>query len=91
MEPVPQELSEEEAKYILGAQANVWTEYITTPEQVEYMVLPRMSALDEVVWTPAEEKNWENFEERLEKLVKRFDQLGYNYATHLFEEEQTKD
>ena len=90
-EPVPGELSKEEEKHILGAQANVWTEYITTPEHVEYMVLPRMSALAEVVWTPAKEKNWDNFVQRLEKLVERFDQLGLNYATHLFDKEQTQN
>ncbi|MGN6163975.1 MAG: beta-N-acetylhexosaminidase, partial [Flavisolibacter sp.] len=51
-EPVPKELNEQEAKYVLGAQANLWTEYITTAEHVEYMVLPRMLALAEVVWSP---------------------------------------
>lgn len=85
-EPVPGALSNEEAKHILGAQANVWTEYITTPDQVEYMVLPRMSALAEVVWTPAEEKNWDGFLLRLEKLTERFDQLKLNYAKHVFEQ-----
>ncbi len=50
--PIPKELTEEEAKYVLGAQANVWTEYILTPANVEYMVLPRMLALAEVVWSP---------------------------------------
>lgn len=84
-EPTPNVLTAEEAKHILGAQANVWTEYMKTPEQVEYMILPRMSALAEILWTPEEDQNFNSFKERLETLVKRFDQLGYNYAKHVFE------
>jgi hexosaminidase len=78
-EPIPSELTNEEAKYILGAQANLWTEYILSPEHAEYMVLPRMSALSEVVWTEAEQKDFENFKSRLEKLVLRFEFKNYNY------------
>ena len=63
-EPVPPELSAEEARFILGAQGNVWTEYIKTWSHVEYMVLPRMLALAEVVWTPAELKDWSSFRQR---------------------------
>lgn len=54
--PVPPELNVQEARHILGAQANVWTEYIATPEHVEYMVFPRMLALSEVLWTPRGKK-----------------------------------
>ena len=86
LNPTPKELNEEEAKYILGAQGNIWTEYIKTPEHVEYMALPRMSALAEVDWTPQDKKDWEDFKSRLEVLSKRYDALGYNYATHVFEE-----
>ncbi|MFM9587684.1 family 20 glycosylhydrolase, partial [Streptomyces caniscabiei] len=50
-EPLPKQLNAEEAKYVLGAQANVWTEYITNPNKVEYMIFPRMSALSEVLWS----------------------------------------
>lgn len=85
-EPTPEVLSAQEAKHILGAQANVWTEYMKTPEHVEYMILPRMSALAEILWTPKEDQNWEDFKERLETLVKRFDKLGYKYAKHVFED-----
>jgi hexosaminidase len=81
-EPTPEILSETEAKYILGAQGNVWTEYMTTAEQVEYMVLPRMSALSEVVWSSKEIRNWEDFQYRLLFLAKRFDAMGYHYAKH---------
>ncbi len=59
-EPVPKELNEQQAKFVLGAQANLWTEYITTPEQVKYMILPRMLALAEVVWSPKEIRNWQS-------------------------------
>lgn len=56
-EPVPQILTPEEAKHIVGIQANLWTEYIPTYSQVEYMELPRMAALSEVQWTMPEKKN----------------------------------
>jgi hexosaminidase len=79
-EPIPKELNAAEAKYVLGAQANLWTEYVTTAEHVEYMVLPRMLALAEVVWTPKENKNWENFNERLQNQFKAFGQKGLHYS-----------
>lgn len=81
-EPTPSELTEEEAKYILGAQGNVWTEYMPTWEIVEYKVLPRMTALSEVVWSSKENRNWEDFQKRLQNISKRYDALGYNYAKH---------
>jgi len=84
-EPIPKELSDEESKYILGAQANVWTEYIKDSDHVEYMVVPRAAALAEVVWTPKEKKDWENFKNRLKVLAKRYDELDFNYAKHVFE------
>ena len=58
--PIPKELSEEESKYILGAQANLWTEYINTPEHAEYMLFPRIAALSEVVWEHQIQKNTKN-------------------------------
>lgn len=78
-EPVPTELTNEEVKHILGAQANVWTEYITTPEHVEYMVLPRLCALSEVVWTDPKIKDFEDFKSRLSKHVLRLEFKHYNY------------
>ena len=62
-------LTEEQAKHILGAQANLWTEYIPTSEQAEYMVLPRMAALAEVQWTQLEKKDYTNFTTRLAGLI----------------------
>ena len=56
-EPVPDGLTSEEEQHILGAQGNVWTEYILTPGHAQYMTLPRMAALAEVVWSPKESRN----------------------------------
>ncbi len=64
-EPVPEHLTPDEARHVLGAQGNVWTEYIKTGEHVEYMVFPRILALSEVVWSPQEARNWERFVSRL--------------------------
>lgn len=79
-DPVPKELNEEEAKYILGAQGNVWTEYMAYPSKIEYMIFPRMSALSEVLWTPKEKKNWISFEQRLPQQLKRYELWKANYS-----------
>ena len=81
-EPTPKELTEEESKYVLGAQGNVWTEYMTTPEHVEYMILPRLTALSEVVWSSKDSRNWDDFQKRLKKIVLQYDEMNLNYATH---------
>jgi hexosaminidase len=78
-EPVPKELTAEEAKYILGGQGNVWTEYLKTPEAVEYMAFPRMLALSEVVWSRAEDKNFDDFQRRLGAQFPRLDRQNVNY------------
>ncbi len=83
-EPVPAVLTPEEAKYIVGVQGNLWTEYIPTYSQVEYMELPRMAALSEVQWMKPEKKNYENFLSRVPRLIAIYDLLGYNYAKHIF-------
>jgi hexosaminidase len=79
-EPIPSELNPEQAKFVLGAQANLWAEYITTPAHVEYMVLPRMLALAEVVWSPKESRDWNSFNERLQSQFRVFDQKGLQYS-----------
>lgn len=79
-EPVPKELNAQEAKYVLGAQANMWTEYVPTTQHVEYMVLPRMLALSEVVWSPKEIRNWDSFNERLQPHFTNFEKKGWNYS-----------
>ena len=78
-EPVPETLSAEDAAHILGAQGNVWTEYMATTDHVEYMVFPRMLALAEVVWSPQELRNWEDFVQRLPDHLRHLDALGVNY------------
>ncbi|HUC80717.1 MAG TPA: family 20 glycosylhydrolase [Flavisolibacter sp.] len=79
-EPVPKELNAQQAKHVLGAQANLWGEFITTPSHVLYMMLPRMLALSEVVWSAKEKKNWNDFNERLQTHFARFDQLRIPYS-----------
>ncbi len=78
-EPVPPQLRAADAAHIIGAQANVWTEYMKTPEHVEYMLLPRMLAVSEVVWSPGEFRNFDDFVGRLDWHLDRFDALGVNY------------
>ncbi len=85
-EPIPEELSADEQKYILGAQGNLWTEYVKTYDRVEYMVLPRLTALSEVVWTQKELKDYNDFKIRLNVLSKRYDALEINYAKHILED-----
>lgn len=80
-EPVPPELTPTEAAHILGAQGNVWTEYLKTPDQVEWMVFPRMLAMAEVTWSPATARDWTSFVERLPGVLAQLDRLGVNYRT----------
>lgn len=79
-EPVPGELSPEEAKYVMGAQANLWTEYIKTPSKAEYMIFPRMSALSEVLWSRKETRDWADFEPRLREQIRRYDLWKAHYG-----------
>ncbi len=83
-DPTPQELTEAEAKHILGGQANLWTEFVKTPEHAEYMAVPRMSALAEVLWSPKTSLNWEDFYSRLQTQLDRFDVMGVNYSEGSF-------
>lgn len=76
---IPANLTEEEAKHIIGGQANCWTEYMPNFAQVEYMVLPRMSALSETLWTSKERKNYESFKLRMRAQYQRYSYLGANY------------
>lgn len=83
--PIPEELSIEESTYVLGAQGNIWTEYMPTESQVEYMAFPRILALSEVVWSNVNQKDYLDFIGRVEHFNKRLDALGINYANHLYE------
>ena len=84
-EPMPKVLDAEQQKYIIGVQANMWTEYVPTFSQLEYMLMPRMAALSEVQWSAAESKDYKNFLTRLPKLVELYDVYDFNYATHVFD------
>ncbi len=78
-EPVPKELNSDEGKYILGAQANLWTEYVSNPAKAEYMLFPRLAALSEVLWSPKESRNWDDFQKRMPDVLKRYDLWNVNY------------
>jgi hexosaminidase len=80
--PTPAVLGNKEQQYILGAQANVWTEYILNEKQVEYMALPRMCALAEALWLPLTKKNYADFVQRLKIQSKMLDKMNVNYAKH---------
>ncbi|HEY6503795.1 MAG TPA: beta-N-acetylhexosaminidase [Chitinophagaceae bacterium] len=84
-EPIPAELNTDEAKYVLGAQANLWTEYIENTRKVEYMIFPRMAALSEVLWSPKEKRDLNNFEKRLLTQFKRYHLWKANYSTAYFD------
>jgi hexosaminidase len=79
-DPIPIELTAEQAKYIWGAQGNLWTEYVTNPAKAEYMIFPRLDALSEILWSPKENKNYTDFLNRLKTQFKRYDMLGINYS-----------
>lgn len=84
-EPMPKSLTPEEQKYIIGVQANLWTEYIPSLSHAQYMVLPRWAALSEIQWSKPEHKNYADFLSRLPQLIKWYDAEGYNYAKHVFD------
>ena len=88
LDPAPDSLSVTAREHILGAQANLWTEYMTNEAMVEYQALPRMSALSEVQWTLPERKNYEAFKERLTRLTALFELYHYQYAKHLWPDRQ---
>ena len=78
-EPIPVELTEDEAQHILGAQGNVWTEYIATPEHMEYMSWPRGCAIAERVWSAKDVRDFDEFSVRLEAHLARMKVLGVNF------------
>ncbi|MCY2931316.1 MAG: family 20 glycosylhydrolase [Planctomycetota bacterium] len=78
-EPIPPGLAADKHRHVLGAQGNVWTAMMDSQAVVEYMSLPRMSALAEVVWSPAQGRQWKNFEGRLSEHFRRLDQMGVTY------------
>lgn len=86
--PIPEGLTEEESKFVLGAQGNIWTEYMPTTDQVEYMAFPRILAMSEVVWGGAQEdveNAYPKFLSKVENILPRLAALDINYANHLFD------
>lgn len=78
-DPIPHGIIPEKKHLILGGQGNVWTEYISTPEKVEYMAMPRMSAMAEVLWSQATDRDYDSFIARMERHYKRLDRMNINY------------
>ena len=84
-EPIPTVLTATQAKCIIGAQGNVWTEYIANQSKLEYMIFPRMIALSEVLWTPKDKRNWESFKARLPNVFERLSHENINYSKAYYE------
>lgn len=82
--PIPTELNAEQAKYILGVQANLWTEYILDFKQVQYMIFPRLFALSEVGWGTSKLENYKEFENRVVEQFKILDKMNINYAKSIY-------
>lgn len=79
-DPVVDSMSVEQKKHILGSQANLWSEFVTTTQESEYMLYPRVPALAEALWTPKKKKDWNRFSKKIPSLFKRFDAMGITYA-----------
>ena len=84
-EPYPAEMTDEEKSHIIGVQANVWTEYISTEDHVFYMLLPRLAALAEVQWCNADRKDWDRFYDAADDFCDIYSTMGYNYAKHVLQ------
>lgn len=84
-EPFTPEMTPEQKSHILGVQANLWTEYIKTPEHQEYMLLPRMSALSEVQWCAPENRSFDRFLDKMSRMVEIYRSMGFEFAKHIFE------
>lgn len=78
-DPIPPTLDADEAKHVLGAQANEWTEWIPTPARAEYMIWPRITAMSEVLWTPKEGQDLDDFMLRMPAIFDRLDRLGVSF------------
>lgn len=84
-DPVVEEMSPEQEKHILGGQANLWTEFVPTVAQAQYMTYPRLAALAESVWSTKENKNWADFSLRVNAMFERYDAMGVNYAKSAYQ------
>ena len=90
-EPVPKQLDASQAKHVLGAQANVWTEHMPSIKHVEHAVFPRLDALSEVDWSPVAARNWNSFLARLPAQLARYRLQDIGYADSAFAAEIALD
>ena len=83
-DPVVDTMTEDQARHVLGGQANLWAEYIPTTAQSEYMIYPRIAALSETLWSPKANRSWDEFSSRLTTLFKRYEYQDINYAKSVY-------
>ncbi|MBK3518095.1 glycoside hydrolase family 20 protein [Carboxylicivirga marina] len=83
-DPIPAELSEENARFILGGQGNLWTEKVPDKAHMQYMTFPRMAAMAEVLWTSEQSRDWDSFSQRLKAMTLSYDVMGLNYAKSMY-------
>ena len=84
-ELLPAALGAEKTSYIWGGQGCLWTEYITNPAKVQYQLFPRLDALSEILWSPKEKKNYQDFQRRLKSQFRRYDLMGITYSKRYLE------
>ena len=89
-EPFTDEMTPEQKAHILGVQANLWTEYIGDQDYLEYMLLPRLSALSEVQWCAPENKIWERYLDSVDEVINIYETAGYNPAKHVLDVQKAK-
>lgn len=79
-DPIVDSMTVEQKKHVLGGQANLWSEFISTDSHSEYMLFPRLAAAAEIFWTPQDKQNWEDFSPRIQQMLHRFELMGINYS-----------
>ena len=84
-EPIPDVLTPAEAKHILGVQGNIWTEYIKSPDYLDYMTYPRACALAEIAWSPAGKRSWETFKSKVPAHFERLAAYKVNFAKSFYD------
>jgi hexosaminidase len=83
--PIPEGLDGRAAKHILGGQVNLWTEYVPNLKHAEYMAFPRAAAMAEVLWSPADRRNWTDFSRRILDVMSRYSVMDINYSKSVFQ------
>lgn len=86
-DPIPEQLTEAQSQLIKGAQACVWTEYMPETSHLEYMIYPRLLALSEVVWLNSKDRDFKDFQSRVDSFFQRLEAMGFNHANHLYKVE----